>query len=79
MKMVGAEEAIVVEIEPRKNSRPCCSGCRRAAGGYDRMAEARLFEFVPLWGIKVYFRYRMRRVNCRWMRGNSSVRDSNAT
>ena len=64
MEMVEAEEAIVVQIEPRKNSRPCCSGCGRVASGYDHMGKARLFEFVPLWGIKVYFRYRMRRVNC---------------
>ena len=55
--------AIVVQIEPRKNSRVGCSGCGRTASGYDHMSEARHFEFVPLWGMKVYFRYRMRRVN----------------
>ena len=65
MEMVKSVEAIVVQIEPRKNSRVCCSGCGRTASGYDHMSEARHFEFVPLWGMKVYFRYRMRRVNCR--------------
>ena len=69
MEMVKSEEAIVVQIEPRKNSRVCCSGCGRTASGYDHMSEARHFEFVPLWGMKVYFRYRMRRVNCRRLRG----------
>jgi transposase len=58
------EERIVVEIEPRKNSKPRCGGCRKPAPGYDTRAEARDFEFVPLWGIKVFFRYRMRRVDC---------------
>ena len=83
MEMVKSEEAIVVQIEPRKNSRVCCSGCGRTASGYDHMSEARHFEFVPLWGMKVYFRYRMRRVNCRrcgvkveevpWAKGKSHL------
>jgi transposase len=32
---------------------------------YDRSKEARRFEYVPLWGIAVFFLYRMRRVECR--------------
>ena len=51
--MVKSVEAIVVQIEPRKNSRVGCSGCGRTASGYDHMSEARHFEFVPLWGMKV--------------------------
>jgi len=54
---------IEVNIEARRNGRPICSGCGRDAPGYDRLPERR-FEFVPLWGIAVYFVYAMRRVEC---------------
>jgi transposase len=54
---------IEVEIEARKNGRPICSGCDRPRPGYDRLPERR-FEFVPFWGIAVYFVYAMRRVEC---------------
>ena len=37
-------------------------GLRRA--GYDRQPEERQFQFVPLWGMAVFFAYRMRRVDC---------------
>ena len=53
-----------VRIEPRKGSRPICSGCHRKGPGYDTLEE-RPFEFVPLWGILVFFLYSMRRVECR--------------
>ena len=56
--------ALEVAIQPRANGRPVCSGCGRRQPGYDTMAEPRRFEFVPLWGIMVYFLYHMRRVNC---------------
>jgi transposase len=56
--------ALVVEIEPRKNSRAVCSGCGCPGPTYDRLEE-RQFEFVPLWGILVFLAYRMRRVDCR--------------
>lgn len=52
-----------VQVEARKNGQPICSACGRPGPGYDRLAERR-FEFVPLWGIAVYFVYAMRRVNC---------------
>jgi transposase len=55
--------SIEVSLEPRANGRPICSGCRQPRPGYDRLATRR-FEFVPLWGIAVYFLYAMRRVNC---------------
>jgi transposase len=54
---------VVVELQPRKNSRPLCSGCSVAGPVYDHLEERR-FEFVPLWGIAVFFAYRMRRVSC---------------
>jgi transposase len=53
-----------VEIQARKNSKPICSRCNFPGPGYDRLPE-RKFEYVPLWGIAVYFVYAMRRVNCR--------------
>ena len=56
--------ALVVQVRPRKNGRPCCSGCGLAGATYDRLEERR-FEFVPVWGIAVFLAYRMRRVDCR--------------
>lgn len=52
-----------VEVRPRSNARPVCSGCGRRRAGYDTLGPRR-FEFVPLWGIAVYFVYAMRRVAC---------------
>jgi len=55
--------AIEIVILPRAGSRAVCSGCGRKAPGYDRLPERR-FEFIPFWGILVYFVYAMRRVQC---------------
>ncbi len=57
-------KAYVVEIQVRKNGLAKCSGCEQPMPVYDRQKVSRLFEFVPLWGMNVYFRYRMRRVSC---------------
>ena len=54
---------IEVELQPRRNGRPICSGCGKQRPGYDRLAP-RQFEFVPLWGIAVLLVYAMRRVQC---------------
>jgi len=59
----GGRSCLDVELRPRANGRARCSGCDRARPGYDTLAPRR-FEFVPLWGIAVYFVYAMRRVNC---------------
>jgi transposase len=59
----GGRSTIDVPIVARKNGRPICSGCEQVRPGYDRLGERR-FEFVPLWGITVYFLYAMRRVDC---------------
>jgi transposase len=56
--------ALIVQMEPRKNSRVFCSRCGRAGLVYDRLKERR-FEFVPIWGILVFLAYRMRRVDCK--------------
>jgi len=52
-----------VAIRPRSNSRALCSGCGSKCSGYD-ILPGRRFEFVPFWGILVYFIYAMRRVDC---------------
>jgi len=53
-----------VALHARKNGRAICSGCGHPRPGYDRLPERR-FEFVPLWGMTVYFLYALRRVDCR--------------
>jgi transposase len=55
--------ALMVQVRPRSNSRPYCSGCGRRGPAYDRREERR-FEFIPVWGIVVFLAYRMRRVAC---------------
>ena len=57
-------DAIEVEIIARKNSKTICSCCHNPASGYDTL-EPRLFEHIPIWGFKVFFRYLMRRVDCK--------------
>lgn len=54
---------IEVEIRSRANGRAICSGCEEQRPGYDRLP-VRQFEYVPLWGMGVYFLYALRRVNC---------------
>ena len=48
----------------RGTSSPICSICGKHCSCYDTLKERR-FEFVPLWGIAVFFVYSMRRVNCK--------------
>jgi len=54
---------IHVCLEPHRSSRGSCSACRKPAPGYDRLPQ-RSWLFVPLWGIKTYFFYAPRRVDC---------------
>jgi transposase len=58
-----APTVIQVDIEPRANGRPTCSGCGKKGPTYDRRP-VRRFQFVPLWNIAVFFVYAMRRVDC---------------
>jgi transposase len=55
--------SLEVEIRPRANSQPQCSGCGQRGPGYDTLT-LRRFEFVPLWGLKVLLLYAPRRVDC---------------
>jgi transposase len=58
------EQAVLeVDIHPRANSQPVCSSCGKRRPGYDHL-KPRRFEYVPLWGILVFFVYVMRRVDC---------------
>jgi transposase len=58
------EDVVIVEVQPRANSQPICSGCGCRGACYDHL-ERRLFEYVPVWIFKVFFAYAMRRVNCK--------------
>lgn len=59
----NSTEVLIVQIIPRKNSKPICSCCGKRKTIYDHQSQ-RDFEFVPIWGFKVFFRYKLRRVNC---------------
>jgi transposase len=65
MCLLEKDKQLILEInlEARANSRPVCSGCDKRGPGYDTLP-SRHFEFIPFWGILVYFVYAMRRVHC---------------
>lgn len=63
IKLVGDEDALVIDLVARRNSRPVCPECGKVGPMYDRQP-ARLFEYLPVWSFKVFFRYAPRRVNC---------------
>ena len=56
---------LLVDIRARKGSRGQCSaeGCCRRGPTYDHLP-TRYFQFVPLWGLLVFFVYAMRRIEC---------------
>jgi transposase len=57
-------KSVQVRVRARRGSRPYCSGCGKRCAGYDRLPE-RHFEFIPIWGYAVFFRYARRRVDCK--------------
>jgi transposase len=59
----GGAPVLLVDIVARANSWLKCSKCGKLCRGYDTLSPRR-FEFVPLWGIKVFFVYVMRRCDC---------------
>ena len=59
----GRGRALEVEVRARAHRAGRCSECGEPGPGYDRLP-AREFEYVPLWGIRVYFLYALRRVQC---------------
>jgi transposase len=60
----NAEPQIVATFVPRKGSRGVCPKCHRKCPTYDTSPTVRLFEFIPIFNIAVYFAYKMRRVSC---------------
>ncbi len=62
-EVVEGREALVVEMRARANAELKCPECGQRFGIYDTQ-QARLYEYVPLWGIKVFFRYSPRRADC---------------
>ncbi len=83
----GDPVELEIDIRPRVGSRATCSGCGRRGPTHDTLS-ARRFQFVPLWGILVFFVYAMRRVDCRrcgvkveqvpWAAGKSPITTSYA-
>lgn len=57
------EKNIVIDIEPRKNSKGECPKCKERCSTYDHQSE-RIFQFIPFWGYNVEIHYIPRRVNC---------------
>lgn len=55
--------ALEITLRPLARLQAICSGCGQRRPGYDTLRQ-RSFEFVPLWGILVFFLYAPRRVNC---------------
>ncbi|MGH8651141.1 MAG: ISL3 family transposase, partial [Gammaproteobacteria bacterium] len=84
---IDGRPSLDIEIRHRANGRPKCSGCQRPRPGYDSLPTRR-FEFVPLWGIAVFFIYALRRVACPvcgvrvealpWVTGKRRVTDTYA-
>jgi transposase len=64
LEEVRSRKSLRVRVRPRRGSRGVCGGCGVKRPGYDTLP-SREFEFVPLWGIAVWFVYAMRRVNCK--------------
>ena len=63
-EQVRRKEALVVDTVPRKNGLARCSVCGLICSVYGHSQDVRLFDFMPWVNILMYFRYRMRRVNC---------------
>ncbi len=59
----GSGLVVTVDLYPHRRNRPQCAGCGERGPQYDRLPPRR-FEFVPLWGLPVFFLYMMRRVDC---------------
>ncbi len=83
----GDAVELEIVIRPRVGSRATCSLCGKRGSTYDTLASRR-FQFIPLWGILVFFVYAMRRVDCSrcgvkveqvpWAEGKSPITTSYA-
>ena len=52
-------ERILVDVRPRKNSKPRCGQCHSPGPTYDTRSP-REFQFVPILNLQVFFVYAMR-------------------
>ena len=59
-----AGEVIEVLITARKNGKVFCGHCQRSCGVYDMNTIPRRFQFIPIYDLKVFFLYHVRRVKC---------------
>lgn len=60
----ASDKTLLIDVRPRRGSQGYCAGCGKRSRTYDTM-KARRFQFVPLWGILVFFIYAMRRIDCK--------------
>ncbi len=82
---LNGEKCLEIDVVPRRNSKAICSCCDKQAPLYDQL-DIRRFEFIPLWGYRVFLVYLMRRVNCvdcgvkveqvPWARGKRELTDT---
>jgi len=63
-EVMDGKKVVVVELVSRKNSRGKCNECGKSCGTYDTQP-TRDYEYVPIWGIPIYFRYAPRRISCK--------------
>lgn len=63
LTIVNGADSLIIDIKPRRNSKPECPECGKRCKTYDTQP-VRLFEYVPIWVFKVFFRYAPRRVSC---------------
>ena len=56
-------QGMVIELRPRKNSRPICGECGRRCQQHDVLPE-RDFKYLPIFEFDSYFRYAPRRCRC---------------
>lgn len=61
--LVAGVEALIIDITARRNSRPLCPECGKQRNMYDWQPQ-RLFEYLPIWTFKAYFRFTPGRVSC---------------
>jgi transposase len=61
---INGERSLIIQMAARKNSQGECRCCGKRCGAYDTQP-VRYYEYVPLWGIRVYLRYEPRRLCCK--------------
>ena len=62
--LINFQKSLIIEINFRVGSRGRCPECNRRCPTYDTSRKPRLFSYVPIWGLPVYFSYKPRRISC---------------